>query len=211
MKIVKRKNNKRKVRSHFIFGFFIILCGFCLLSFSSIQKEIVHQVEEDKIENFFQNEDSLIQNNNNISNNMNRQNEPFIAVLEIPTLHLSKGIYSFSSSRNSVSYGIEILNDSDMPNVYGGIFALASHSGSSAISYFSKLQQINLYDQIFVYYDGLKYTYEVIQIYNEVKDGSIMVSSDYQDSSYIVLTTCNTEDSNLQFNVLGKLVQTSEY
>ena len=78
--------------------------------------------------------------------------EPYLAVLKIPKLNLERGFYDKTSSLNNVDYNILFHSNSDYPDKLNGNVILASHSGTSSISYFK-----NLYKEILSggRYDGL--------------------------------------------------------
>lgn len=199
------KNNK-KHKSHFVFGSLFIIVGIFLFGFTTFQKTVLHVVEEKKIDDFFQNtfEDKNIES-------LDNKKSTFIAVLEIPSINLRKGLYDSSSKSNSVSVGIEILKESDMPDISGGILALASHSGTSVISYFKNLENLEKKDLVYIYYNEHKYIYEIYDKLYQEKNGTIQVNKKNNDDSLLVLTTCSKEKEGYQLILLGKKIEIANY
>lgn len=202
---INEKNNK-KHKSHFVFGSLFIIVGIFLFGFTTFQKTVLHVVEEKKIDDFFQN--TLEDQNIEFSDN---KKSTFIAVLEIPTINLRKGLYDSSSKSNSVSVGIEILKESDMPDISGGILALASHSGTSVISYFKNLENLEKKDLVYIYYNEHKYIYEIYDKLYQEKNGTIQVNKKNNDDSLLVLTTCSKEKEGYQLILLGKKIEIANY
>ena len=66
----------------------------------------------------------------------------YIGRLKIPAIKLNRGFVKYGTSGNNVNYNIAIMKGSDYPNVAGGNFILASHSGSGWNAYFNKLDQL---------------------------------------------------------------------
>jgi sortase A len=142
-------------------------------------------------------------------NNTNTQIN-YLMVLEVPKIGLKKGIYDIESKYNSVNYGIEILKDSNMPDKELGNVILASHRGTSNNAYFNKLDNLNNDDIVIIYYQGIKYSYRITNIYDQDKNGSIKILKDMNKTT-ITLITCkkNTKDKQLVF--IGNLVERSNY
>ena len=103
------------------------------------------EIDNDNQENTNNNED--IVNNNQASivesedgKNNNKIVENYIAYLRIPKIELNRGFYNITSTLNNVNKNIYVHPASTFPNnVSGNNLILASHSGSSSISYFKKL------------------------------------------------------------------------
>ena len=131
-------------------------------------------------------------------------------MLEIPNINLKKGLYDIHSKNNTVSKGIQIMKESDMPDVVNGNFILASHSGTGRIAYFNKLNQLKIDDKVYVYYDHIKYTYQIIRINNVVKDGTIEIER-LKTNNMITLTTCSQSDKEKQLILIGQMVNKEEF
>lgn len=123
--------------------------------------------------------------------------EPYIAVLKIPKINLERGFYDKNSSLNNVDYNILFHTASNYPSEEKGNVILASHSGSSSISYFKKLYLLEKGDIAYLTYKGTTYTYEVVNIYNEEKTGSINIYRN-KEKNTLTLITCTKDDDTKQ-------------
>ena len=198
----------------FIIGILIIVIGVAfsvipfIMSFNKVQEE---NNQIDKYLNISIPINSEIDTQEQIieDNNTNTQIN-YLMVLEVPKIGLKKGIYDIESKYNSVNYGIEILKDSNMPDKELGNVILASHRGTSNIAYFNKLDNLNNDDIVIIYYQGIKYSYKITNIYDQDKTGSIKILKDMNKTT-ITLITCkkNTKDKQLVF--IGNLVERSNY
>lgn len=123
--------------------------------------------------------------------------EPYIAVLKIPKINLERGFYDKNSFLNNVDYNILFHTASNYPSEEKGNVILASHSGSSSISYFKKLYLLEKGDIAYLTYKGTTYTYEVVNIYNEEKTGSINIYRN-KEKNTLTLITCTKDDDTKQ-------------
>lgn len=133
----------------------------------------------------------------------------YTSVLEIPSIDLKQGLVDSTKNFNSINYAVSIDKNSIYPNQKKN-FILYSHSGNSNIAFFNKLHKINLDDDIYVYYNGVKYIYKVIDIYNIEKNGkaSVIVTD---SEKYITLITCNQYEKGKQIVIIGKINNESIY
>lgn len=123
--------------------------------------------------------------------------ESYIAVLEIPKINLQKGIYKIGSKYNTVSKNVAILTPSDYPDVEGGNFVLAAHSGSGYLSFFKDLYKLSNDDYAYITYNNIKYTYRITYIYTQPKTGTINVYRPYGKTT-LMLITCTKDDDTTQ-------------
>ena len=123
--------------------------------------------------------------------------EPYLAVLKIPKLNLERGFYDKTSSLNNVDYNILFHSNSDYPDKLNGNVILASHSGTSSISYFKNLYKLELGDEAQINYKNTTYTYKVVNIYKEEKDGTIAIYRN-KEKSTLTLITCTKYDNAKQ-------------
>ena len=123
--------------------------------------------------------------------------EPYLAVLKIPKLNLERGFYDKTSSLNNVDYNILFHSNSDYPDKLNGNVILASHSGTSSISYFKNLYKLELGDESQINYKNTTYTYKVVNIYKEEKDGTIAIYRN-KEKSTLTLITCTKNDNAKQ-------------
>ncbi len=129
-------------------------------------------------------------------------NNNYVAVLEIPKIRLKKGLVMATKNFKSINYAISIDRHSKMPDQNGN-FILYAHSGNSKIAYFKNLKDLNIDDEIKVYYEGNIYSYKVIKKYTVPKDGYLSVNND-NENNYITLTTCSQSDKSKQIVIIGK-------
>lgn len=123
--------------------------------------------------------------------------EPYLAVLKIPKVNLERGFYDKGSSLNNVDYNILFHSNSDYPDKLNGNVILASHSGTSSISYFKDLYKLELGDEASINYKNTTYTYKVVNIYKEEKDGTIAIYRN-KEKSTLTLITCTKNDNTKQ-------------
>ena len=136
--------------------------------------------------------------------------ESYIAVLEIPEIDLKKGIYALGSRYNTVSRNVSILSPSDYPDVQGGNFVLAAHSGNGYLSFFRNLYKLSTGSYAYIYYNNVKYTYKISYIYNQAKTGTINVYRPYGETT-LMLITCTKDDESSQTVYVAELVDQEYY
>lgn len=168
---------------------------------TSINNNISVNINVDYVEN-----DQVIENNEN--NNQNTIN--YLAFLEIDKINLKQGLLPLESRYNHVDYHVEILDVSDFPDKINGNFILAGHSGTSNVAYFKNLYKLNLGDTAKVYYQSKVYKYSIVNIYNQVKDGTIDIYRD-QNKTTLTLITCTKDDKNSQTVYILELIGVESY
>jgi len=205
---------KRKNKIIIILGLLLLLSGIFILTYQYSSYKKLDTLEEEKIEEFI-NTDTVIDNTEDTSTlesttTTTKEEVPYIAVLEIPAISLKKGLVSQNSKYNNVNYGVQIIDKSTMPNVVNGNLVLASHNGSSYISYFRNLNKLSLNDKIYIYYNGIKYEYILKKIYDTPKDGYIEVERDINKTT-ITLITCKKGTKDIQTVYIGYLSSEVSY
>lgn len=124
----------------------------------------------------------------------------YVGTLEIPKINLKKGFLNIDSPYNNVDRNVTVIKSSDYPDVTNGNFILAAHTGSSSISFFTKLHDLSIGDLAYINYKEKKYTYQLVNIYTQPKVGWINI---YRDTSKTTLTlvTCtkNTQETQTIF------------
>lgn len=121
----------------------------------------------------------------------------YIGFLEIDKINLKVGLVSKESKYNNVNKNVEILKPSDYPDVINGNFILASHSGTSKISYFKNLYKLGLNDSANVYYEDYIYYYKIVDIYDVPKTGSLKIKRNHE-KTVMTLITCTKNSKTLQ-------------
>ena len=93
-----------------------------------------------------------------------------------------------------------ILKESILPNDdKNGIIFLAAHSGSGHLAYFKDLDKLQNGDNVIFTYNNVIYTYQVVDVFEEEKDGDIEISK--SNSEQLVLTTCSPHNDDKQLIV----------
>lgn len=212
MELLKRKNRNQFI---IVIGFFLFICGIFSFTYYYFKYDSINKSEEIKIEEFFDEE----QTTNNLLDTPNVE-EPkkeakqisynYIAVLEIPTINLKRGLVDPNSYYNNVNYNIQIINSSTFPNIENGNFILAGHNGASYISFFKNLYKLNINDKVYVYYNNVKYEYVIENIYDTNKDGNIEIYRNHEKTT-ITLITCKKNTKDKQIVYIGYLNNTSTY
>lgn len=139
------------------------------------------------------------------SNNYVIDYSKYLGVLEIPRIGLKRGFYNTDSRYNSIQYNVTMVNGSSLPDVDGGNLILIAHSGDAYISYFAYLWMMGVGDHAYVTYNGRKYDYQVVNIYNVEKKGMAQI---YRDTSKTTLTliTCTKDSDSSQTIYILELV-----
>lgn len=195
METRKIKDKRRKKSWFIIIGSLIIVLGFSLLSFDFIKPYVDENTEEKSLEQFYIKEEQIIdKNDKNTSDEVEKEKKPkvkynYIAVLKIPKINLEKGLVEKNSKYNNINYGVQILKESDSPDVINGNVILAAHSGTANISYFRNLDKLDLGDDAIIYYQGNTYNYKVVKKYDADKTGKINIKRD-RNTSTLTLITC---------------------
>lgn len=199
-----------------IIGKSLILIGIMILVFyftynkSSEQKnndDIEIYIEETSIEDEIENiETEEIQIN---KEEQNKSSINYTAVLEIPKINLKRGVVDSTENFHSINYAISVDKNSNYPNELGN-FILYAHSGNSNIAYFKNLNKLNIDDEVYVYFNGIKYHYVINQKYDIEKTGKAKVIAT-KDANYITLITCNQDKKGYQVVLVGILKDKNVY
>lgn len=205
------QKNKTNYKQTIILGVILITFGITLMSNNYIKTKReetfndmnlllldsnINEVNTEENNNNSDSDDSVEESqeeNKDTSNNY----EPYLAVLKIPKVNLERGFYDKNSSLNNVDYNILFHSNSDYPDKLNGNVILASHSGTSSISYFKNLYKLELGDEASINYKNTTYTYKVVNIYKEEKDGTIAIYRN-KEKSTLTLITCTKDDNTKQ-------------
>lgn len=210
----KRKINKSQLA--LIGSFLLILSGLLVIGnhyFYQNQKEIK---EQEKIEEFFEEEKveypevSTEEEKIQEVKQEHKTEYDYIAILEIESVNLKRGLVSPDSKYNNVKYNIQIMETSTMPNVENGNLILAGHNGTSYVSFFKNLYKMKDGDLINVYYQGYKYVYKYTNSYEVSKTGIVSIVRD-KSKNTITLITCKKDSKDKQLVFIGYLVDKVEY
>lgn len=188
-------------------GLLLIMAGACLFIYKQYKVDKLDKQEELKIEEFLEDEiDTSDTTTPTTSEEETKTNYTYdyVAVLEIPSINLKRGLVSITSKYNNVNYNIQIIDSSTMPDVENGNLILAGHNGSSYISFFKNLYKLNINDKVYVYYNGVKYEYLISKYYDTDKDGNVEIYRD-QNKTTITLITCKKNTKDKQIVYIGYL------
>lgn len=213
--IKKEKSKNKKFKSHFLkIGSFLILIGLFIIGYHIYSNYRLNCIEDKNINEFFNEEkdvENIPQQNEFIEvekKEIKKNYYDYIAVLEIPKINVKKGL-SNEKYYNNVNRNVEILKQSNMPNISKGNFILAGHSGSGRVSYFRNLDKLIIGDVSYIYYGGIKYTYKVTNIYDIEKNGTATIKRDLSKTT-LTLITCR-HNTNKQIVVISELVNQENY
>ena len=138
------------------------------------------------------------------------RNYDFVAELSIPKINLTRGLVAFDSPYNNVNYNITIIGGSSMPDVDKGNLILAAHSGYCYFCYFNQLYRVELGDTATITYNGNKYTYKVVDIYNVLKNGEVTIRRN-KNKTILTLITCTHNSDTEQTVYILELSNIEKY
>lgn len=147
-------------------------------------------------ENIVENKEEPI-NNKEESKTSIKKNNYYIGRLEIPKIGLDRGFVRKDSKDNNVDKNITIIKESTFPDVKGGNFIIAGHSGTGPLAFFNDLRKLQKNDRVYVHYNGNKYAYKIVNIYKQKKTGKIKIYRDKKKTT-LTLITCTNNDKNTQ-------------
>lgn len=193
-KLKKEKIKINKSQLIEIGSFLIILLCAGAMFYQIYSNNIRDQLNDNLIQEYFEEE---IQNNEVIEETeqvveeqpVHVNYENYIGVLEIKKINLKRGFYSKTSRNNNVNRNIQILNESDMPNIENGNVIIAGHSGSSYVSFFRNLNKLALYDEAIIYFEGKQYNYQLKNKYEIDKTGQAVIKRN-KEKNVLTLITC---------------------
>lgn len=212
------KNTKKKIKkSHLLLiGSFLVFIGILVLSWNYLLR-LRGEVFSDMQIAMFDRIDVPVQEevveNVPVADNISDSSAPaatptptptidygrYLGVLEIPRIGLKRGFYGVGSRYNDIQYNVTVVKGSTMPNVDRGNLILMAHSGDAYISYFAYLYRLQIGNDAYVTYQGVKYHYRIVNIYNVEKTGTVKIVRNY-DKTTLTLITC-TKDSDTQQTV----------
>jgi len=194
---------KKEIKSKsqlLIIGSLLLLIGLSILSFKVINYHKNIELEKNIITEFYE-EQEKIKNNENSNNEtnveqVNNEVNNYISILKIPKIKLEKGLFPKESINNNVEKNIQILNESNMPDVENGNLILAGHNGNAKNSYFRNIHKLDINDKISIFYNGYEYIYEIINIYKVDKTGTVKIIRN-NNKTTLTLITCSGNEKQL--------------
>lgn len=151
-----------------------------------------------------------------IANNVQNNSQPaatstpidyskYLGVLEIPKIGLKRGFYNVGSRYNDIQYNVSMVSGSTLPDVVNGNLILMAHSGDAYISYFAYLYKLNVGDYAYVTYNGRRYQYQIVNIYEVQKNGIVRIRRNYNKTS-LTMITCTKDNDYKQTVYISELV-----
>ena len=128
----------------------------------------------------------------------------YLGILTIDKIKLKQGFYDKGNPLNNVSKSVTLLDPSNYPNGKNGNTILVAHSGTSYLGYFRNLYQLVVGDEAKVQFKGKTYTYKIVNIYNEEKDGDVMIYRN-KNKTTLTLITCTKDDNTKQTIYIAEL------
>ena len=128
----------------------------------------------------------------------------YIGYLEIPKINLKKGFVDIKSKDNNVNKNVAIMKDSVFPNVDGSLMVMASHNGTCWNCYFKNLKKLVNNDIIYIYYDNVRYTYKLVNIYEVKKTGTVSIYRNSRKTT-LALVTCKWGTKDTQVVYIAEL------
>ena len=184
-----------------VLGFVLIILGISAL----IIKSLFNLKNQSQYDSGIENNINSYNSHNNVEKDNKEQNINYIGYLKIPKINLEQGLVAKNSHLNYVDLNIQIIKESNMPNVEGGNLILAAHSGNSNVSYFKDLNQITYGDVIYIKYNNKSYIYRVNNYYIVEKTGMVDIVRNPLIST-LTLITC-LENTNKQLVVICELIK----
>lgn len=221
---MERSRLKKQVAS----GIILIIVGlsFLLSNYISEKREQTFSAMNLELSELLNNTNTEESNNNNSDNNNTETTnnittpnttetiqeqitpinyETYIGTLEIPKISFNKGFYPKESSLNNVKFNIKILPESAYPDEAQGNVIIIGHSGNYSNSYFGNLYQLAIDDTASITYNNKKYTYKIVNIYTDSKDGVVTIYRD-ETKTTLTLITCTKDDETTQTIYILELV-----
>lgn len=199
-----------------IFGIIVIIVGIMIGIIPTFLNSNKSNKEIKKIEDYIE-KTSIIDESiekENITEQENKANvnneENYLLILEIPKIGLKRGVYSFDSKLNTIEKNVQIMKESSLPNVERGNLVLEAHNGTASISYFRELYKLKKGDSANIYFNGVKYTYILSDIYDVSKDGTVEVNRDINKNT-LTLITCKKNTKDRQLVIILYLDSKEEY
>ena len=200
------KDNKKKQKNWLkLIGSFILLLGIIITTIDLLLPYIDKKNEDKSLEVFYQIEEELVENKEKTSTEGEKEEiKPkvkynYIAALKIPKINLEKGLFAKNDKYNNVNFGLEILKESDSPDVINGNVIIAGHSGTANISYFKNLHRLEIGDKAIIIYGGKTYNYKLVNSYEIIKNGKAKIVRDNRKSTMTLITCKHNTDKQVVF------------
>ena len=199
---MKKRNNKIL----FFIGFLLIIISLIFLLIYYLlgyyENKKLDKLAEIYIETNFNNDySSIIKKKNKTKIN-------YIGVLEIPEINFKRGFLNINDPLNTIKKNIQVLENSEFPDKENSVLIIASHSGRGKNAYFKDLDKLSLNNDIYIYYNNVKYIYKITDIYETNKNGNLTLNKSPKKQT-LVLTTCSEVNKDKQLVITSELKDTN--
>lgn len=188
----------------------IIFIGASMLIYNHYQDKMYQDRDNKLLQEFFEKFDNSNEEISQVEEPKAEQqvqnNTSYLAVIEIPNISLYTGIVMSNFSYTTMNRNVSIYPSSDMPNVDNGNFILFAHNGNSRVSYFRNIHRLKNNDEIYIYYNNVKYTYRIIKNYEVAMTDSTPLNK-MKDKSIITLITCKSGNNKYRTIIVGEMVK----
>lgn len=190
-----------------VIGMLIIISGILLIAsdYLKSKKEQVYEsmyfalTDQPTYNDASTDEEEVLDNDVEIDNETGEEvfinKDYYVGRIEIPKIRLVKGFCDKYSKWNDVSKNVSVLSPSSYPDIDKGNFILVAHAGTAWNSFFGKLYKLSLGDKAYVYYNGKKYTYDLVKTYDVEKTGYVKI---YRNKSKTTLTLITCTQNNMK-------------
>jgi len=216
---LQNKNKKHIRKSHLLlFGSFLVFLGVVVISWNHLMaiRNVVFSDMQIAISNSIPDNTSEIVIDTPTADEINEQQpevvtpppinyDKYLGVLEIPRIGLKRGFYGLDSRFNDIQYNVTVVRGSTMPDVVNGNLILMAHSGNTYVGYFAYLYQLQIGNDAYVTYNGNRYHYKLVNIYNVPKVGKVRVVRSFNKTT-LTLITCTKNDLSSQTVYILELV-----
>lgn len=216
---LQNKNKKHIRKSHLLlFGSFLVFLGAVVISWNHLMaiRNVVFSDMQIAISNSIPDNTSEIVIDTPTADEINEQQpevvtpppinyDKYLGVLEIPRIGLKRGFYGLDSRFNDIQYNVTVVRGSTMPDVVNGNLILMAHSGNTYVGYFAYLYQLQIGNDAYVTYNGNRYHYKLVNIYNVPKVGKVRVVRSFNKTT-LTLITCTKNDLSSQTVYILELV-----
>lgn len=208
------KKNASKMKCQYkIFGISFIIIGILLIGVYQYRISRENKLDNESVDIYFEKQEEAVEDITNDEiieekEESKESSEPlynYIGVLEIPSINFKRGFLDMNDKNNTVSKNIQVLKDSDYPDVVNGNLIIAGHSGSGRIAFFKNLYKLSSGDESYIYYKNKKYIYKMIESYEVQKTGIVPIKN-YSNKTILTLITCS-QDEEKQIVLINELVE----
>lgn len=218
MQLIKIKRNKehkkldKKSRLLLVVGFLLFIIGVGIYAGNIYYNHYLDMQDDKQVEEFLDNEnnddqEAVVDENGEVQevDNTPTSTYDYIGVLEIPSIGVKRGFLNINDKNNVVNKNIQVIEKSDMPDIKNGNLIIAAHSGSGRVSYFKNLYKLTTSDTAYIHYNGVKYTYRVVNRYEVEKAGEVVIKRN-NDKTTLTLISCSQTDKTKQIVYILELV-----